>query len=63
MPIPVTLAKPGTIDRPDTEHAKNYFAHKPRNPPQMYAPQIVAKTFCIAPNIPYETPLREAAGK
>lgn len=44
-PISVTLIKPGAIDTPYKEHAKNYLPNKPENPPPVYAPEIVANAI------------------
>lgn len=44
-PISVTLIKPAAIDTPYKEHAKNYLAEEPENPPPVYAPEIVAETI------------------
>ena len=42
-PISVSLVKPGAIDTPYTEHAKNYMPVEPKNPPPLYAPETVAR--------------------
>ena len=44
-PVSVTLIKPSAIDTPYTDHAKNYLAVEPRNPPPVYAPETVAETI------------------
>ena len=44
-PVAVTLIKPGTIDTPYTEHAKNFLDEEPRNPPPVYAPEVVAEAI------------------
>ena len=44
-PVSVTLIKPGAIDTPYTSHAKNYLSTRPKNPPPVYAPEIVAETI------------------
>jgi short-subunit dehydrogenase involved in D-alanine esterification of teichoic acids len=41
-PIAVTLIKPGSIDTPFPEHARNYLGEKPTVPPPVYAPETVA---------------------
>ncbi len=43
LPISVTLIKPAAIDTPYRQHAKNYMAHEPMNPPPVYAPETVAR--------------------
>jgi len=47
-PISVTLVKPSAIDTPYTEHARNHMEKQPRNPPPLYAPDLVADVvlFC-----------------
>jgi short-subunit dehydrogenase len=44
-PISVTLIKPSAIDTPYREHAKNYLAVEPQNPPPVYAPETVAEAI------------------
>lgn len=41
-PISVTLIKPSAIDTPYKEHAKSYLSVEPKNPPPVYAPDVVA---------------------
>jgi NAD(P)-dependent dehydrogenase (short-subunit alcohol dehydrogenase family) len=55
IPVSVTLIKPSGIDTPYDEHAANYLPKRPRNPPPMYAPEVVAKAILHAA----EHPLRE----
>lgn len=47
-PISVTLVKPSAIDTPYTEHARNHMEVAPKNPPPVYAPELVADVilFC-----------------
>jgi NAD(P)-dependent dehydrogenase (short-subunit alcohol dehydrogenase family) len=47
-PVSVTLVKPGAIDTPYPEHARNYMEAEPKHPPPVYAPEVVAETilFC-----------------
>jgi hypothetical protein len=45
LPISVTLVKPSAIDTPYIGHAKNYMSVEPKNPPPVYAPDVVAKTI------------------
>jgi short-subunit dehydrogenase/ferritin-like metal-binding protein YciE len=44
-PVSVTLIKPGTVDTPLAEHARNYLDAKPSSPGPAYAPQVVAKVI------------------
>ena len=45
LPISVTLVKPGSVDTPYAEHAKNYLPNEPKNASPTYAPEVVAKTI------------------
>jgi len=51
-PISVTLIKPGPIDTPYTEHAKNYLADQPKHAPPVYAPESVAEAILYAATTP-----------
>ena len=44
-PVSVTLIKPGAIDTPYRQHAKNYLPMEPNLPAPVYAPEIVAETI------------------
>ena len=44
-PISVTLIKPGSVNTPYTEHAKNYLGEKLTLPPPVYAPELVAEAI------------------
>ena len=46
--ISVTLVKPGAIDTPFPEHARNFMATPPRLPPPLYIPEIVADAVLFA---------------
>jgi short-subunit dehydrogenase len=54
-PISVTLVKPGAIDTPYIEHAKNYMDVEPAPPPPLYAPETVAQTILYCA----ENPVRD----
>lgn len=46
LPISVTLVKPGSVDTPYAQHAKNYLPNEPQNAsPVYYAPEVVAETI------------------
>lgn len=47
-PVSVTLIKPSAIDTPYMRHAKNYLPVAPKNPPPIYAPQLVADAILHA---------------
>jgi len=55
LPVSVSLIKPSGIDTPYAEHAQNYLPMHPRNPPPMYAPEVVAEAILHAA----EHPVRE----
>jgi NAD(P)-dependent dehydrogenase (short-subunit alcohol dehydrogenase family) len=47
-PVSVTLIKPGAIDTPFLEHARNYMEAEPKHPAPVYDPSVVAEAilFC-----------------
>ena len=45
-PIAVTLVKPGAIDTPYYQHAKNYMSEEPAPPPPVYSADTVARAVC-----------------
>jgi short-subunit dehydrogenase len=45
VPISVTLIKPGVIDTPYYEHARNYMGADPVRIPPVYAPEAVAEAI------------------
>jgi len=47
-PISVTLIKPGPINTPFTQHAKNLLPDKPTHVPPVYAPETVAEAILHA---------------
>jgi len=51
-PISVTLIKPSAIDTPYKDHAKNYLAVEPQNPPPVYAPETVAEAILFSAENP-----------
>jgi NAD(P)-dependent dehydrogenase (short-subunit alcohol dehydrogenase family) len=56
LPISVTLIKPGPIDTPFMEHARNAMgARGTRNPPPSYHPRVAARAVLHA----CETPVRD----
>lgn len=55
LPVSVTLVKPAGTDTPYEDHVANYLPRRPRNPPPMYAPEVVARAILHAA----EHPLRE----
>lgn len=44
-PIAVSLVKPGSIDTPFTEHARNHMDREPALPPPVYQPEVVARAI------------------
>ncbi|MEG3162615.1 SDR family oxidoreductase [Sphingomonas sp. LB2R24] len=53
--ISVTLIKPGAIDTPFPEHARNFMVQPPRLPPPLYAPSVVADAVLFACATPRRT--------
>ena len=51
-PISVTLIKPGPIDTPYTQHAKNYLPDQPKHAPPVYSPESVAEAILYAATRP-----------
>ena len=51
-PVSVTLIKPGPIDTPYTEHAKNYLPDQPKHAPPVYTPESVAEAILYAATTP-----------
>jgi short-subunit dehydrogenase len=51
-PVSVTLIKPGPIDTPYTEHARNYLEDEPTHAPPVYAPESVAAAILHAATHP-----------
>jgi short-subunit dehydrogenase len=45
LPVSVTLIKPGSINTPYPDHAKNYLGEKLTLPPPVYAPDLVAEAI------------------
>jgi short-subunit dehydrogenase len=51
-PVSVTLIKPGAIDTPYPEHARNYMEDQPKHAPPVYAPESVADAILHAATTP-----------
>ena len=62
-PISVTLIKPGAIDTPYKDHAKNYLGVKAENPPPVYAPDAVAGAILHCAENPVRDVFVGAPGK
>lgn len=54
-PISITLIKPGPIDTPFTQHAKNLLSSEPQHVPPVYDPELVADAILHAA----ENPVRD----
>jgi len=54
-PISITLIKPGAIDTPYTQHAKNLLEDEPTHTPPVYDPELVAEAILHAA----ENPVRD----
>lgn len=63
LPISVTLIKPAAIDTPYKNHAKNYLAVEPENPPPVYAPEVVAEAILYAAENPIRDVFAGGGGK
>ncbi|MDB4993518.1 MAG: short-chain dehydrogenase [Myxococcaceae bacterium] len=62
-PISVTLIKPAAIDTPYVQHARNHLDVEPKNPPPVYAPDIVADAVLEAAEVPQRDVLVGGASK
>jgi len=62
-PISVTLIKPGAIDTPYPQHARNYLEKEPKLPPPVYAPEEVARAIVHAAAHPIRDVFVGAGGK
>lgn len=51
-PVSVTLIKPASINSMLTEHARSYLDVRPRLPPPLYAPEVVARAILHAAEHP-----------
>lgn len=51
-PISISLIKPGPIDTPYTQHAKNYMEAEPTHVPPVYAPEAVARAIVHCAQVP-----------
>jgi NAD(P)-dependent dehydrogenase (short-subunit alcohol dehydrogenase family) len=63
LPISVTLVKPGSIDTPFTEHARNYMEKEPTLPPPVYAPEVVARAILACAERPTRDVIVGGGGK
>ncbi len=62
-PVSVTLIKPGAIDTPFPQHAKNYMPEEPKLPPPVYAPSTVAEAILHAAEHPERDVFVGSGGK
>lgn len=62
-PVSVTLIKPSGIDTPYTKHARNYLPVEPKNPPPVYAPEVVAEAILHCATHPERDVFAGAGGK
>jgi NAD(P)-dependent dehydrogenase (short-subunit alcohol dehydrogenase family) len=63
LPVVVTLIKPGAIDTPYIQHAKNYLPQEPVNPPPVYAAEAAARAILHAAVKPARDIVVGAGGK
>lgn len=62
-PVSVTLIKPGAINTPYTQHAKNYLDNEPTLPPPVYAPEVVAEAILYCAENPERDVFAGGGGK
>jgi short-subunit dehydrogenase len=62
-PVSVTLVKPAAINTPYSQHAKNYMDVEPKNPPPVYAPEVVAEIILHCAGHPQRDVFAGAGGK
>jgi hypothetical protein len=62
-PVSVTLVKPGAIDTPYTQHARNYMDSEAQHAPPVYAPETVARTILYCAETPERDVFVGAGGK
>lgn len=63
VPVSVTLVKPGAVDTPFPQHAKNYMAVEPSLPPPIYAPAVAAKAILHCAETPERDVVVGGGGK
>ncbi len=63
LPISVTLVKPGPIDTPYSEHAKNYLPNTVKHSALVYAPEVVAETILYCAEHPVRDVFAGGGGK
>ena len=62
-PVSVTLIKPGAINTPYPQHAKNYLEGEPTLPPPVYAPEVVAEAILHCAEYPERDVFAGGGGK
>jgi short-subunit dehydrogenase len=62
-PIAVTLIKPGAINTPYAEHARNYLPDQPTHVPPVYTPRAVAQAILYAAEHPTREIVVGSGGK
>ncbi|HEY0407463.1 MAG TPA: SDR family oxidoreductase [Pyrinomonadaceae bacterium] len=62
-PVSVTLIKPGAINTPYPQHAKNYLEGEPTLPPPVYAPEVVAEAILYCAENPERDVFAGGGGK
>lgn len=63
VPVSVTLVKPGSIDTPFPQHARNYMDEEPTLPPPVYAPDVVARAILHCAETPERDVIVGGGGK
>jgi hypothetical protein len=63
VPVSVTLIKPGSIDTPLPQHARNYMDEEPKLPPPVYTPDVVARAILHCAETPERDVIVGGGGK
>lgn len=62
-PISVSLVKPGSINTPWTQHARNYMDREPKVPPPVYEPAVAARAILHCTHTPVRDVYVGSGGK
>jgi short-subunit dehydrogenase len=63
LPVSISLVKPAAIDTPYTQHARNHLDVAPRNPPPVYAPELVSDVILYCAENPKRDVIVGGGGK
>ena len=62
-PVSVTLVKPGAVDTPYPQHARNYMDVEPKHPSPVYKPEVAAEAIAFCMENPRRDMVVGAGGK